>query len=323
VAAKKRVLLTVNPFLVTGKRMMTQRSLVTALDRHADLVVATAGDYDFANGLVRAYRRTRGGRFDELGMIAPAADLWIVYSDGYYLDHRVLGFARRRDFFHAQLDFHHRQLATANVGRIINEPAVETRTLKSWLASLDCAQYLIIPTRLFSSIDEVYDFRKDEGAIVAKLDWGGSGTGAHRLLNENDVRCFARRLVEDGGHDLGDYCFQPYRPGDEKRMWFAGGRFVAGRKRHGGHTPWSDNADDYEVYPYDSPGVKGFAADLEAAERLLALCGLSVGSIDFIGENINEINGCGTIFTEYKNWKCIVDARPALVRYFLELLPTL
>ena len=75
-AAKKRVILTVNPFLVTGKRMMTQRSLVTTLDRHADLVIATAGDYDFAQGLVRAYRRVRGGRFEELGMIAPAADLW-------------------------------------------------------------------------------------------------------------------------------------------------------------------------------------------------------------------------------------------------------
>jgi hypothetical protein len=71
VAAKKRVLLTVNPFLVTGKRMMTQRSLVTALDQHADLIIATAGDYDFAQGLVRAYRRIRGGKFEEIGMIAP------------------------------------------------------------------------------------------------------------------------------------------------------------------------------------------------------------------------------------------------------------
>ena len=322
-AAKKRVLLTVNPSLVSGKRMMTQRSLVTALDRHADLVVVTAGDYDFANGLVRAYRRTRGGKFDELGMIAPAADLWIVYSDGYYLDHRLLGFARRRDFYHAQIHFHQRQLAAGNVGRIINEPVVETRTLKSWLANLDCAEYRIIPTRLLSSIDEVYDFWKDEGAIVAKLDWGGAGTGAHRLLHESDVRRFAHRLAEDATHDLGDYCFQPYRGGDEKRMWFAGGRFVAGRKRHGGNTPWCDSADDYDVYPYDGADVKGFAADFAAAERLCMRCGLSVGSIDFIGEGINEINGCGTIFTEYKHWQCIVDARPALVRYFVELLPTL
>jgi hypothetical protein len=42
--------------------------------------------------------------------------------------------------------------------------------------------------------------------------------------------------------------------------------------------------------------VKGFAADLAAAERLCTRCGLSVGSIDFIGEGINEINGCGNYF---------------------------
>lgn len=137
------------------------------------------------------------------------------------------------------------------------------------------------------------------------------------------MRRFERRLVKDTDNDLSDYCFQPYRPGDEKRMWFVGGRFVAGRMRHGAKTPWSDSDDDYDVYPYNSAGVKGFAADLEASERLCRLSGISVGSIDFIGESINEINGCGTIFTEYKYWQCIVDARPALVRYFVNLLQTL
>ena len=69
--------------------------------------------------------------------------------------------------------------------------------------------------------------------------------------------------------------------------------------------------------------MDGFAADLEAAERLCGLSGLNVGSIDFIGDRINEINGCGTIFTEYKGWHCVVDARPALVAYFVNLLSTL
>ena len=321
-AAKKRVLLTVNPLLVTGQRMMTQRSLVTALDRHADLVLATAGDYDFTNGLVRAYRRIRGGRFEALGMIAPEADLWIVYSDGYYLDHRSRGFPRRGDFFRAQTDFHQRFVASGSVGRIINEPAVEARTLKSWLASVDAAEYKVIPTRLISSIEEVYDFRNDAGAIVAKLDWGGAGIGAQRLLSEHDVRRFGQGLAHGGGHELRDYCFQPYRPGDEKRLWFAGGRWVAGRLRHGGKTPWSPDTDHYDVRPYN-PGMAGFAADLEAAERLCRRCGLSVGAIDFIGDSINEINGCGTVFTEYKSWQCIVDARPALVSYFIDLLPAL
>jgi glutathione synthase/RimK-type ligase-like ATP-grasp enzyme len=322
VAARKRVLLTVNPLLVRGKRMMTQRSLVTALDRHADLLLATAGDYDFAHGLVRAYRRTRGGKFEEVGMIPPSADLWIVYSDGYYLDHRARGFCRRRDFFLAQADFHQRQLDAGNVGRVVNEPAVETRTLKSWLATLNSAKYRTLPTRLLPSIEQVSAFRESEGAIVAKPDWGGGGTGAHRLLDENDVRSFERKLARDGS-DLSDYCFQPYRPGDEKRMWFAGGRFVAGRKCRGRKTPWSDRTADYDVCPYASPEVEGFAADLEAAERLAAVSGLDVGSIDFIGDSINEINGCGTIFTEYKYWQRIVDARPALVKYFVDLLPTL
>ena len=301
---------------------MTQRSLVAALDPHADLVVVTAGDYDFAQGLVRAYSRVRGGRFEELGMIAPVADLWIVYSDGYYLDHRCRGFARRRDFFLAQVDFHQRFLAAGSVGRVINEPAAEAKTLKSWFASLDSAEYLTIPTRLASSIDEVHDFRKIEGAIVAKLDWGGAGMGAHRLLSESDVRRFAEQLAKDGDHDLSDYCFQPYRPGDEKRLWFAGGRVVAGRVRHGGKTPWSDSTDRYHVYPYGA-GMDGFAADLEAAERLCTHCGLSVGAIDLIGDSINEINGCGTIFTEYKFWQRIVDARPELVSYFRDVLAKL
>ncbi len=316
-------MLTVNPLLVAGGRSMTQRSLATALDRHADLLLTPAGDYDFARGLVRAYRRISGGKFEEVGMIAPAADLWIVYSDGYYLDHRARGFARRRDFFRAQIDFHQRQLEAGNVGRVVNEPAVEVKTLKSWLASLDSTEYGVIPTRLFSAIEEVYALQRDAGAIVAKLDWGGAGGGVHRLLSEREVRRFQQRLAADAAHDLGDYCFQPYCPGDEKRMWFAGGRFVAGAQWHGCKTPWSGRADDYAVYPYHSAGVEGFAADLEAAERLCGLCGLNVGSIDFIGARINEINGCGTIFTVYKDWQCIVDARPALVRYFVDLLQTL
>src|SRR5919106_5784602 len=133
---RRGVLMTVGPGLVAGKRHMTQRSLVTALDKCADLLVVPVSGYDFANGRVRAYRRIRGGRFEAVGMIAPVADLWIVYSDGYYLDHRALGFARRRDFFDAQADFHQRQLDAGNVGRMINEPAVEARTLKSWFAGL-------------------------------------------------------------------------------------------------------------------------------------------------------------------------------------------
>ncbi len=317
--ARKRVLLTVNPFLVTGKRMMTQRSLVTALDRHAELIVATCGDYDFGRGRVRAWRRIGGGRFEEIGMIEPAADLWIVYSDGYYLDHRARGFAKRRDFFRAQIDFHERCLANGSVGRIINEPAVEARTLKSWFAEIDPEECGIMPTHVASSLDEVSDLHRRYGTIVAKLNWGGAGGGARKLTDESDVQRFAEALDEAGAEELSDYCFQPYLPGDEKRLWFAGGRCVAGRRRHGGPTPWSDSTPNYDTRPYGA-GDEGYAADLDAAERLARRAGLGFGAIDFIGERINEINGCGTIFTEYKFWNCIVDARPALLRYCLDAI---
>ena len=316
---RRRVLITVGPGLVAGKRHMTQRSLVTALDKYADLLVLPAGEYDFAAGRVRAYRRVRGGRFAEVGMVVPLADLWIVYSDGYYLDHRALGFPRRRDFFRAQMEFHQAQVDAGRVGRVVNEPHVEARTLKSWFASLDADAYRVIPTRLFSSIDEVQDFRKRSGEIVAKLDWGGAGSGAWRLASDGDVRRFAEALGNRTDRDLRDYCFQPYRPGDEKRLWFVGGRFVAGRKSHGRATPWAGSATDYHVCVYDCQ-AEDFATDLAAAERLCGLSGLDVGSIDFIGDSINEINGCGTIFTEYRNWDCVVDARPALVNYFVRMV---
>jgi hypothetical protein len=319
VPRKKRVLLTVGPGLIEGRRCMTQRSLATALDKVAELFVVSVGSYDFRKDLVHAYRRARGGRFEDCGMIAPAADLWIVYSDGYYFEHRALGFQRQRDFFDAQIAFHQRQIERGNVGIVINDPAVEARTLKSWLASVDTVAHRVIPTHLFASIDEVRDFQCEHGEVVAKLAWGGAGTGACRLSSEADVRAFCDALEKSDGTELSDYCFQPFLRGDEKRMWFAGGRFVAGRSIRGRATPWSPRSPEYDVRPYDA-GSEGFCADLEAAQDLCRLSGLNVGAIDFIGDRINEINGCGTLFTEYRGWQCIVDARPALVRYFSELL---
>jgi glutathione synthase/RimK-type ligase-like ATP-grasp enzyme len=256
-------------------------------------------------------------------MITPTADPWIVYSDGYYLDHRALGFGRRRDFFRAWLELHQRGVDSGSIGRVVNAPWVEARTLKSWFATLDAQAFRVIPTYRFSSIDEVYDFQKDRGAVVAKLDWGGAGSGAKRLLNEDAVRRFHAELAADDDRDLADYCFQPYLPADEKRLWFVGGRCVAGRRSHGRPTPWSDRADDYAVRPYDDSCGREFRADVAAAEQLCRFAGLEVGSIDFIGDRINEINGAGTIFTEYERWKCIVDARPALAQHCVDLLKSL
>jgi len=316
---KRRVLLTVGPGLVEGRRCMTQRSLATALDKVAELFVLPAGGYDFGNDLVHAYRRVRGGRFEDCGMIAPEAELWIVYSDGYYVDHRALGFRRQRDFFDAQIAFHQRQRARGNVARVINDPTVEARTLKSWLSTVDADRHRVIPTQLCASMDALRDFRDEYGEVVAKPIWGSAGTGVWRLASEADVLAFGNQLEGSGNEQLSDYCFQPYVRGAEKRMWFAGGRFVAGRTIRGRPTPWSDRSADYDVRAYDERS-EGFFADLEAAEHLCQLSGLDVGAIDFIGDRINEINGCGTVFTEYKGWQCVVDARPALVGYFTELL---
>jgi glutathione synthase/RimK-type ligase-like ATP-grasp enzyme len=321
VAATKRVLLTASAPLVDGGRCMTPRSLATALDERADLLVIPAGGYDFDKGVVRAYRRVRGGRFEAIGMVEPAADLWIVYSDGYYLDHRALGFDRRKDFFDAQIAFHQNAVDTGTVGRVVNAPAVETRTLKGWLATLDADAFRVVPTRVFSSIDEVHDFRRAAGTIVAKPDWGGGGGGVQRLAGEHDVQRFADVLAR-GDEDLRDYCFQRYCPGDEKRFWFAGGRFVAARTLHGRKTPWSAAAHDFHVRRYDER-CEGFAKELETAQHLCTHAGLEVGAIDFLGDRINEINGGGTVFTEYRGWECVVDARPALVDYALDLLRVL
>ncbi|HYC48685.1 MAG TPA: hypothetical protein VED01_24680 [Burkholderiales bacterium] len=320
---RKRVLLTVSPGLVAGRRYMTQRSLVTTLHARADLLVVPAGEYDFATARVHAYRRVARGRFQSIGLVPAAADLWIVYSDGYYLDHRALGFDKRRDFLRAQLEFHQRRVDAGAVGRLVNEPQAEARTLKSWFAKLNAEAYGVIPTRVFSSIGDVYDFRKDQDAVVAKLDWGGNGAGARRLRTDDDVQRFEQELASSTDRELRDYCFQPYLPGDETRLWFVGGRFVAGRISRGRATPWSGSTPDYEIRPYDASCAHGAAADIQAAERLFRRSRLEVGSVDLIGARINEINGCGTIFTEYRNWDCIVDARPALTKYFVDLLKSL
>ncbi|HEY9784580.1 MAG TPA: hypothetical protein V6D17_04195 [Candidatus Obscuribacterales bacterium] len=301
---------------------MTQRYLVTHLGKHADVVIATAGDYDFKNGRVRAYRRIKGGHFEGIGMIRPRADLWIAYSDGYYLDHRKLGFKKRRHFLEAQIHLHSAAIASGDVGRMINSPSVEKRTLKSWFSQLDCAKFNVIPTYTCKSLAEVSDLRKEQSAIVAKLNWGGAGQGCVRLSSDDEVKRFASKLEESDDIDLSDYCFQPYLPGDEKRFWFVGGKVVAARRTRGRKTPWSDSSDDYEVEEY-SEEMKGFKTDLQAAQHLCRHSGLEVGSIDFLGKRINEINACGTIFVEYKYWQRIVDARPHLVRYFIDVIRAL
>jgi hypothetical protein len=319
---KRRVLLTVNPLVVERPLFSTTRGLVTALARRFDLLVVPVSGYDFRAGTVRAFRRLGGGEFEELGKVRPRGDLWIVYSDGFYLDHRRLGFGRARDYFKAQLEFHQRHLDSGAVGVMVNTPEAEARTLKSWLASLDFHATKVIPTRVFESFDEVYDFRKGERCVVAKPVWGGASFGVRRLADEAAVTDF-RAELEGRGADLGDYCFQPLRGGDEKRLWFAGGGFVGARRFRGHETPWSGYSDDFRIHAYGANHGGCLSAEVAAARRLCAMAGIGMGSVDFIGDEINEVNGAGTVMTTFHDRRLVIDVRPRFVEYFVRLASAL
>lgn len=319
---KKTVLLTVNPLIVETRQASTMRKFVSALDKRFNLYLLPVSGYDFKRGRVRAFRRIKGGAFEDVGMITPVADLWIVYSDGFYLDHRRFGFRARRDYFNAQNEFHHKHLDAGRVRRMVNTPEAEMKGLKSWLATLDFKKTRVIPSYVCSHIDEVRDLQKLKRRIVAKPDWGGASIGVRLLADETSIIEFQRGLKRDG-EDLSDYCFQDFRRGDEKRLWFAGSRCVGGRRYHGRRTPWSDEGEDFNIATYNKSSGKAFAADVAAARRMCELADMDVGSVDFIGDEINEINGGGTVFTQFHNRKLLIDTRPAYIKYFQRLADSL
>jgi len=317
---KKRVLITVNPCIIKQREFTTMRKFITAMDQHFDLLLLPINGYDFKSGRVRAFKRQKGGTFENVGMIEPVGDLWMVYSDGYYLNHRRFGFRLRRDYFKAQLDFHQKHLSRGSVPLMLNNPESEARTLKSWFATLNFKKTRVIPTYLFTNIDEVHDFLKKKGSIVVKPIWGGASTEVEWLTDEAAVRKFYNRLKKHSDRDLSDYCFQVYCQGDEKRLWFVGGEFVGGRKFRGRETPWQDWNEKCRISAYNKITHQGFAEDLAAAQHLRQLAGIDVGAIDFIGHQINEINGCGTVMTTIHNRKVYVDTRPAFIEHFLKLM---
>jgi hypothetical protein len=318
----RRVLITVNP-CITGKRnFSTLRKFITLVDRRFDLLLLPINGYDFKRGRVRAFKRVKGGSFENIGMIKPEGDLWLVYSDGYYLNHRRFGFRLRRDYFNAQIDFHQKHFSLGCVSQMINNPEAEARTLKNWFATLNHRRTRVIRTHVFSCIDEVYDFQKKQRRIVVKPDWGGASAEVQLLEDETAVRKFHGKLKRHTDRDLSDYCFQSFCEGDEKRLWFVGGKFVAGRKYYGREMPWQDWNENCRIFAYNKNSQRGFQQDLAAAESLCKLSGISVGAIDFIGDQINEINGAGTVMTtmDTSNRRVFVDTRPAFMKYLLELL---
>lgn len=316
---KKKVLITVNPDLVAGKRVSTIRSMVSALDPICDLLILPISEYDFKKSTVEAYRRKAGGTFSHVGTVKPEADLWIVYSDGYWLEHAQFGFDSRMEFIDAQFKFHQEALDTQAVAKIVNSPQAEKNCLKSWLAELDADKFGLIQTFKVSTYEHAHELLGARGTLVAKPDWGGAGSGIFKIEQGQDIEKLQAEL-EQAKCSLNDYSFQLFATGEEKRLWFVNGQCVSGRKTYGRHTPWSPDTKEFKVVFYGDESVEGFARDHEIARKLCHEAGLLVGSIDFIGDKINEINGAGTTFTQYDGFTKIVDARKPLLDYLKSLV---
>ena len=312
---QNRVLLTVNPGLIEGKRFQTIRSIVTGLHDKCDLFVLPISQYDFQRKRVHAYRRVANGKFEQHGWIKPEADIWIIYTDGYWINCKEFGFKHRRDFLNAQFDMHEAPYQSGKVKQLINTIEAERHCLKSWFAELDAKRWGVIPTFKFSKWNDVHDYLEKEKTIVAKPNWGGAGDGVHKIENDRDLGDF-RNFVNENDESLkADFCFQPLTSGPEKRLWYVNGKCVGGRKVFGRHTPWSEDKRDFRIVNYFEHKSKEFREDLEKADKLCKKSGLTIGSIDFIGKHINEINGAGTTFTQYDLMTLITDARKPLVDF--------
>lgn len=311
-----RVLITVNPGLIDGNRFSTLRSIVTALDRHYDLWVLPIDGYDFKKRKARAYRRVAGGRFEFTRSITPAADMWIVYTDGYYLNPADQGFKGPTEYIEAQMEFHEEFSENGSVSRLINTVESERNTWKGSFAKLDDRGFQIIKTFIVTTSGEVLDLVKEYKVLIAKPNWSGGGKGVQKLTTQAEAADFARR------NKLHEFCFQPAVTGDEKRFWFAGDDCVGARRIENRRAPWMDRIpDQYRSTVYDRTSGNKFERDLQAAKKMWRHSGLSIGSVDFIGDKINELNGCGTTFIDYHGWQKIVDCRKPLVKYVLSLLP--
>jgi hypothetical protein len=317
---KSKVLITVNPGLLEGKRFQTVRSLVSALDQHTDLLILPIDGYHFKNGHCISYKRVKGGKFKRHKIIVPEADLWIVYTDGYYLDTGALGYRRRIDYLKDQLKFHNDHLRAGQVKRLINSTESEKRTLKNWLAGLDCKTLGIIPTFKAKNRNEILEGLAEHKIIVAKPDWGGDGIGVKMLTSDQEVDDFLALLRRKTDEPLEDWSFQIYQDGEEKRLWFLGSKCVGGRTLFDRKPPWSNDKKPRAIAKAYDNG-KHFERDKDLAQRVWKQSGLEIGSVDFMGDAINEINGCGTLFTCYNRpWIKVADARQALIDYVLNIL---
>ncbi|GAB6043121.1 ATP-grasp domain-containing protein [Endothiovibrio diazotrophicus] len=291
----------------------TTRVVVETLREHSDLTLVHPAGYDFAKRTVQAWRYHKG-YWHEVERQVPRCDLWVVWIDGYALDHRALGYRDEMDYHGQMNDFFESLLADGRVGAMQNSPAAERNTLKGFLADLDPAHFGHLPTHRFDGFDELADLFRTHGPLVVKPQWGGLRKGVAKIESEEELLALRET-------DLTHRVAQAWGEGAEKRLWIADGRVVAGGAQYGKRTPWSDYTRDFRVERWDDPGDPRVAADIERANRMAAEVGLTFGSVDFIGERINEINGGGT---GHVMWNLageeVVDARGQLREQLLALV---
>jgi hypothetical protein len=307
---KKRVLLSASLNSIDD---LTTQTLIETLQACSDLVVVPPAEYDFNGNTLACYRYV-SGQWQALGRRTPCCDIWIIWIDGYALDHHALGFVDNLAWYFAAQQFFGKNLACGNVGVMYNPIQAERNTLKDFMTHLDSEKFHTIPSFVVQDFDHLSCLYRTYGPLVVKPFWGGLRHGISRVCTEEALMALADQ-------DLSNRVAQLFYSGPEKRLWIADGRCPQGGVHYGKNTPWSDFAPDYRAVPHDTLPADEVAADIRNAERMADEIGLRFGAVDFIGDRINEVNGSGT---GYVMWnlagEIVVDARPLLQAEILRLV---
>jgi glutathione synthase/RimK-type ligase-like ATP-grasp enzyme len=142
---------------------------------------------------------------------------------------------------------------------------------------------------------------------VAKPSWGGGMIGVQKIDRHEQLTQFA---------GCSDYVFQEFLDGPEKRLWFLGDEVVAARIIHNRPKPWQKKTNS-RMEEFTENLEHKFPIEIAAAKKIWQEAGLEVGCVDFIGDKINELNGCGTLFTQYDGMRKIIDVREKLNDYMI------
>lgn len=267
------------------KGLGTGKHVIKALSENSELIVTTPELYDFRNRVIGAFK-IENGQYKFIGNVEPKADIWWMQTDGYWINHSKKGFDRPLDFHEEQMQYFESLLEKGDVGEIVNHPTTERKTLKSYLSELQQEFPQIIHTYNITNIDELYELQKEKGIVVIKPIWGGARKGVEKISSKEQIKKWSNI-------NLADYVVQDYSPGDEKRMWVLGGKFVEGRLMKGRQTPWSAEEPTYEIRYHNGSEAQD---DINLTNKIAEKIGLNYGSVDFLGDKVNELNGAGTSF---------------------------